>query len=278
MATTAPNSRKLNLTRDQLAQFLTDQQQIRQFELLFSVADIAQYTPDEVLEVNIAAGTAQATANDALAQLTRIANAVELLAAAPVIENNNSVVTDYIDFDQSAPHVSRMARMAWNETDQTADIGMEYGVVQQVGLETYARVANFTGVTVENATAVRNQLRAHGAEYHVVKNSILNIAAKQAKLPDISAHLSGHTALVTGGNNPTGVAKILVTFFKDFAKLEVKGGVLDAKILTKAEVEYLSKLPSLDGIRAQLLSLLSTPASQFVRLLDAKREKDEKAA
>ena len=46
----------------------------------------------------------------------------------------------------------------------------------------------------------------------------------------------------------------------------------------KAEVEALSKLPSLDGIRAQLLSLLSTPASQFVRLLDAKRQKDEPAA
>jgi hypothetical protein len=154
MATTAPNSRKLNLTRDQLAQFLTDQQQIRQFELLFSVADTAQYIPDEVLEINIAAGNAQATANDALAQLTRIANAVELLAAAPVIENNNSVVTDYIDFDQSAPHVSRMARMAWNETDQTADLGMEYGVVQQIGLETYARVANFTGSTIPNGTVV----------------------------------------------------------------------------------------------------------------------------
>ena len=151
-------------------------------------------------------------------------------------------------------------------------------VAAQLASSNYLLLANFTGVTVENATSVRNQLRAHGAEYHVVKNSILNIAAKQAKLPDISAHLSGHTALVTGGNNPTGVAKILVTFFKDFAKLEVKGGVLDAKILTKAEVEYLSKLPSLDGIRAQLLSLLSTPASQFVRLLDAKRQKDETAA
>ena len=137
-------------------------------------------------------------------------------------------------------------------------------VAAQLASSNYLLLANFTGVTVENATAVRNQLRAHGAEYHVVKNSILNIAAKQAKLPDISAHLSGHTALVT--------------FFKDFSKLEVKGGVLDAKLLTKAEVEYLSKLPSLDGIRAQLLSLLSTPASQFVRLLDAKREKDEKAA
>jgi hypothetical protein len=154
MATTAPNSRKLNLTRDQLAQFLTDQQQIRQFELLFAVADTAQYIPDEVNEAKLEAGSAQATANDALAQLTRIANAVELLAAAPVIENNNSVVTDYIDFDQSAPHVSRMARLAWNDVDQTADLGMEYGVVQQIGLETYARVANFTGTTIPNGTVV----------------------------------------------------------------------------------------------------------------------------
>ncbi|MFM8549286.1 MAG: 50S ribosomal protein L10 [Verrucomicrobiota bacterium] len=151
-------------------------------------------------------------------------------------------------------------------------------VAAQLASSNYLLLANFTGVTVENATAVRTQLRAHGAEYHVVKNSILNIAAKQAKLPDISSHLTGHTALVTGGNNPTGVAKVLVAFFKDFSKLEVKGGVLDAKILTKSEVEALSKLPSLDGIRAQLLSLLSTPASQFVRLLDAKRQKDEKAA
>lgn len=151
-------------------------------------------------------------------------------------------------------------------------------VAAQLASSDYLLLANFTGVTVKDSAAVRDQLRVHGAEYHVVKNSILNIAAKQAKLPDISSHLTGHTALVTGGKNPTGVAKVLVTFFKDFAKLEVKGGVLDAKILTKAEVEALSKLPSLDGIRAQLLSLLSTPASQFVRLLDAKREKDQKAA
>jgi hypothetical protein len=151
---TAPYSRKLNLTRDQLAQFLTDQQQIRQFELLFSVADQAQYIPDEVNEAKLEAGSAQATANDALAQLTRLANAVELLAAAPVIENNNSTVTDYLDFNGAAPHVSRIRRMAWNDADQTVDLGMEYDVVQQIGLETYARVANFTGVTIPNGTVV----------------------------------------------------------------------------------------------------------------------------
>jgi len=87
MATAAPYSRKLNLTRDQLAQFLTDQQQIRQFELLFSVADAAQYIPDEVNEAKLEAGSAQATANDALAQLTRLAQSLELLALAPVRNN-----------------------------------------------------------------------------------------------------------------------------------------------------------------------------------------------
>jgi large subunit ribosomal protein L10 len=152
-------------------------------------------------------------------------------------------------------------------------------VAAQLAASQYLLLANFTGVTVKDATSIRDQLRAHGAEYHVVKNSILNIAAKEAKLPELPrSALSGHTALVTGGKNPTGVAKVLVTFFKDFSKLEVKGGILDAKLLTKAEVEALSKLPSLDGIRAQLLSLLSTPASSFVRVLDAKRQADEKAA
>jgi hypothetical protein len=77
---TAPISRKLNLTRDQLATFLTDQQQIRQFELLFSTVDAI--APDVVLEINIAAGTAQSTANDALAQIIALAQETEVNDAA----------------------------------------------------------------------------------------------------------------------------------------------------------------------------------------------------
>lgn len=142
----------------------------------------------------------------------------------------------------------------------------------------YLLVANFTGVTVEDATSIRAQLRPLGAEYHVVKNSILNIAAKQANLPDLSSALGGHTALVTGGANPTGVAKVLVKFFKDSSKLEVKAGVLDAKLLSAKDVEALSKLPSLEAIRAQLLGLLSAPASQVVRILVAKNKAAEAAA
>lgn len=174
---TAPVSRRLNLTRDQLAAFLTDQQQIRQFELLFSVVDELQVITGTDFEYQ--ADSASATANEALAQIATLAQdtavtnaaleakiqqaidtiprfdqALQLLATAPVIENNNSVVTDYLDFNGAAPHIDRIRRMAWNPSDQTVDLGMDYDVVQQIGLEYYARVQNNTGVTIPNGTVV----------------------------------------------------------------------------------------------------------------------------
>jgi hypothetical protein len=82
---TAPQSRRLNLTRDQLAAFLTDQQQIRQFELLFSTVDQIQVIVGTDFEYQ--ADNASATANDALAQISRLAQALELLALAPVRNN-----------------------------------------------------------------------------------------------------------------------------------------------------------------------------------------------
>jgi hypothetical protein len=78
---TAPQSRRLNLTRDQLAQFLTDQQQIRQFELLFSTVDQIQVIVGTDFEYQ--ADTAAATANNALAQISALAQALDLLALAP---------------------------------------------------------------------------------------------------------------------------------------------------------------------------------------------------
>lgn len=61
---------------------------------------------------------------------------------------------NYIDFNPSAIFAAQEARLGWNNTDKTLDLGMEYGVVQQIGLETYARVQNNTGVTIPNGTVV----------------------------------------------------------------------------------------------------------------------------
>ena len=146
-------TQKLNLTRDQLASFLKNFEQVKQFERLFQIADEVAPASDTT-GISIQAGTAQATANDALAQLQRIGDLLALIASAPATENNNSVTTDYIDLSESPAPVDKTRRLSWNTTDQTVNLGMDYGVTQQIGQETYARVGNTTGVTIPNGTVV----------------------------------------------------------------------------------------------------------------------------
>jgi hypothetical protein len=106
---TAPTSRRLNLTRDQLAAFLTDQQQIRQFELLFSTVDQLQVIVGTDFEYQ--ADTAAATANSALAQISSLAQALELLALAPV-RNNIELAHDVIGI---LPYANQTASVRSNQ-------------------------------------------------------------------------------------------------------------------------------------------------------------------
>jgi hypothetical protein len=106
---TAPQSRKLNLTRDQLATFLTDQQQIRQFELLFSTVDQIQVITGTDFEYQ--ADTAAATANEALAQISRLSQALELLALAPV---RNNIELEH-DVNGILPYANQTARVRSNQ-------------------------------------------------------------------------------------------------------------------------------------------------------------------
>jgi len=170
-------TQKLNLTRDQLATFLKNHEQIKQFERLFQIVDEVSPSSDTA-GISIQAGNAQAAADAALSQivqltidaainsgnadqhatqaldqLERIAQALSYLATAPAIQNNNSLTTDYIDLTPSA-HVDRIRRLAWNSVDQAPEVGMDYDVIQQIGLEWYARIGNTTGVTIPNGTVV----------------------------------------------------------------------------------------------------------------------------
>ena len=144
---------KISLTRDQFASFLKDFEQIKQFEKLFQIVDEVAPSSDTT-GISIQAGNADASANEALAQLQRMNDVLALIANAPTIENNNSTVTDYIDLNNAAPRTMRTGRLAWNEVDQTVDLGMDYNVTQQIGQEIYARVGNTTGVTIPNGSVV----------------------------------------------------------------------------------------------------------------------------
>ena len=133
----------------------------------------------------------------------------------------------------------------------------------------YVILANFTNVTVSDVAELRGKLAAEKAEFHVVKNSSLRVAAKALGLPEFESALTGPTAVVVGGKNSPGVAKILRDFFKAKQKVEIKAGVLSKKLISSKEIEQLADLPSLETLRAQLLGLLNQPAGMFVRVLNA---------
>lgn len=171
-------TQKINLTRDQLATFLKNHEQIKQFEKLFQIADEVSPATD-TQGIGIQAANADAAANEALAQIVRlaqdaainsgnadqkavqaldalgrIANALEMLATAPVIQNNNSVVTDYIDLPEIGPHVSKERRVQWNRDDGTMDVGLYGGSVLQVGQELHYYAKNTSGSLIANGTPV----------------------------------------------------------------------------------------------------------------------------
>jgi large subunit ribosomal protein L10 len=141
----------------------------------------------------------------------------------------------------------------------------------------YVILANFTKVTVADVADLRGKLAAEKAEFHVVKNSSLRVAAKALGLPDFEASLAGPTAVVVGGKNPAGVAKVLKKFFDDKQKLEIKVGVLEKKIFTAVDLKKIADLPPFDALRSMLLGLFKQNAAAFVRVLDAKVKKEQPA-
>ena len=136
-------------------------------------------------------------------------------------------------------------------------------------------LVSFTGVTVSDSSAFRKALAEVGAEYHVAKNSIINIVAKELGLPDISGVLAGQTGFICGGSDAAAVAKAVSGFFKARENATIKLGVLGEKVITKEEVEYLGSLPTLPELRAKFLALLNTPAQQIVRVIFVRGEKLE---
>lgn len=142
----------------------------------------------------------------------------------------------------------------------------------------YVILANFTKVTVADTAELRKRLEAEKAEFHVVKNSSFRVAAKAFGLPEVDNVLTGPTAIIVGGKNPAGVAKILKKFFEEKQKLEVKVGVLEKKVVSATDLAAIADLPPFDALRSQFLGLLTSNAGAFVRLLDAKVKKDQPAA
>jgi large subunit ribosomal protein L10 len=152
---------------------------------------------------------------------------------------------------------------------------------------TSAVFLDFTGMTVEEVTKLRDTFRAKGVEYKVVKYTLVEKAlADQKYVGALSNVLKGMTGIAWSFEEPSMAARILKDIGKENEKLKVKAGLLDGEVLTAKAVEsQLATLPSKDEMRAMFLATLMAPAQHFVMLLnaparelvgvlDAKRRKD----
>jgi large subunit ribosomal protein L10 len=132
---------------------------------------------------------------------------------------------------------------------------------------TTAVVAEYKGLTVAELNQLRRELREAGGEYLVAKNTLVEIAIEGSPYLSLKDLLSGQNGLVLGFGDAVGLTKVVARYAKENEKFSVKGGVTDGQFLSAAGVEALSQLPSREVLRAQLLGLLSRPATQLVGTL-----------
>ena len=245
-------STRLQLTRDQLASFLQDHEQIRQFERLFALADSLQ--PTTLNDIAIAAGNADQKAVEALSliaqveqeasvnssaanqkavealdavatlaqdaaiqsttvdqkavqaldALNRIANALELLATAPVIRNDNSVVTDYIDFNVGAPDSAvNVGRIHWNggytlNLDMTPNVSQSVGESQYYYIKASATITKGQLIMFDGAVGASGVLKGKPATGVTNGQLIMGVAAESIANNDFG--LVSSFGLVRGFN------------------------------------------------------------------------------
>ena len=132
-------------------------------------------------------------------------------------------------------------------------------------------VADYRGLTMPQIEDLRARLIEQGARLRVVKNTLTRRAAEAAGSDAILALLEGPTAIAfleTDGD-PAAVAKTIADVARQTRVLEIRGGVLEGRVLTGAEVESLATLPPLDVLRGQVLGAIVAPLSAFAGLVAA---------
>lgn len=127
-------------------------------------------------------------------------------------------------------------------------------------------LAEYTGLTMPQMDALRAKAREAGAEFHVLKNRLAKRAFEGAGM-DTKELFIGSTAVGIGYEDAAGIAKVIKDLSKDLPALQIKGGYMDERMLTAAEVNALAELPPLEVVRAQLLGTINAPASKLVRTI-----------
>ncbi|QGX47059.1 50S ribosomal protein L10 [Streptococcus equinus] len=136
-------------------------------------------------------------------------------------------------------------------------------------------VVDSRGLTVEQDTVLRRNLRENGVEFKVIKNSILARAAEKAGLDGMKDLFVGPSAVAFSNEDVVAPAKVINDFAKDAEALEIKGGAIEGAVSSKEEIVALASLPSREGLLSMLLSVLQAPVRNVALAVKAVADNKE---
>ncbi|PRR79811.1 50S ribosomal protein L10 [Clostridium vincentii] len=136
-------------------------------------------------------------------------------------------------------------------------------------------LADYQGLTVEEDTQLRKNLRETGIEYKVYKNRLVILAAKELGLEGVEKYLKGPVAIAFSYEDATAPARIINDFAKTHKKLELKAGIVEGQIFDTEKIIQIASIPSKEVLIAKLLGSIKAPLSNLAYLLSAIKDQKE---
>ena len=139
-------------------------------------------------------------------------------------------------------------------------------------------LVNYSGLTVEQDTILRKELRDAGVQYKVYKNTMMKRAFAGTDCEELSQHLEGTNAIAISTTDATAPARILAKYAKQFPALELIAGVVEGAYNDQAGIQALSQVPSREELLGKLLGSIQSPITNFARVLNQIAEANGGAA
>ena len=156
-----------------------------------------------------------------------------------------------------------MAVTRAKKTEQVEQLSKELQTVSSLIVTTYSKL------TVAQDYELRKTLRASGAKYKVVKNTLAERAAKGTKAEGVLKDLSGVTSIAYTSGDPVALAKALSKYAKDNPEFTFKSGVVEGRVISINQIQALATMPSKEEIYSKLLFLMNAPAQRLVTVMNA---------
>ncbi len=139
-------------------------------------------------------------------------------------------------------------------------------------------LVNYSGLTVEQDTVLRKELREAGVQYKVYKNRMMNLAFQGTACESLCKHLEGTNALAVSATDATAPARIMAKYAKQFPKLELVAGVVEGNYNDQKAMQAIADIPSREVLLGRLLGSMQSPVANFARVIKQIAEKDGEVA